>query len=139
MRTIALLFSLVFIFLSCTKEDIESKGTFQTFRQKLCGTWKLKESSTNGNPDNLAGIDAEITFDNNGTFYQLVLLDFGGSTFSTEDNGNWYITDNRTTLVITPITNGNTWAATITKLTSKELILTDSSSGDTTVQSYEKM
>jgi len=139
MRTIGLLLSFVFILLSCSKEDIQPKGTFQTFRQKIKGTWKLTESTTNGNPDNLAGFEVEITFEENSNYYQVATIDIGGTIITHNDSGNWFLTDNRSTLVISSNSIGTMSGTTITKLTSSELILTDTSSGDTTVSTYDKL
>ncbi len=103
---------------SCSKYEEGPKFTLLSAKARITGDWTTTAISVNGQSQNLTGTSFKTSIKKDGTYTTSSSYTFGGSTFTTNDNGTWEFNSDKTTITSTD-SDGDVSTATITMLKNK--------------------
>lgn len=135
--TVAFLALTMVIVSSCSKYEEGSKFTLLTAKARVTGDWNMTEITVNGTTQDLTGTTSEISIKKDDTYTSTNSYTFGGSTYTTTDNGTWKFNDDKTELIITD-SDGDISTSTIVMLKNKMMKLKDVDGSVTTIITLEQ-
>ncbi len=120
---------------SCSKYEEGPKLTLLSKKARLTGDWKLSEQTLNGTAQTLLGTNT-MTISKDGTYKSSFSYVAFGQTFSSDTNGTWDFSDDKTSILSTE--SGQTTADTlkIYRLANKELKFIDVNGSNTVISTY---
>jgi hypothetical protein len=120
---------------SCSKYEEGPKLTLLSKKSRLTGDWKLSEQTLNGTAQTLNGTST-MTISKDGTFKSAISYVLLGQTYSSNINGTWEFSDDKTSILSIP--SGQTTVDTlkIYRLANKELKFIDVNGSNTTISTY---
>jgi hypothetical protein len=135
--TVAFLALTMVIVSSCSKYEEGSKFTLLTAKARVTGDWTTTAITVNGTSQDLTGTSFTSSFKKDGTYTSSSSYTFGGSTFTTDDNGTWEFNSDKTTISKTD-SDGDVSTATITMLKNKMMKLKTVDGSFTTIVTLEQ-
>lgn len=135
--TVAFLALTVVIVSSCSKYEEGSKFTLLTAKARVTGDWKMTEINVNGTTQDLTGITFEISINKDETYTVTNSYSFGGTNYTTTDNGTWKFNDDKTELIITD-SDADVTINTIVMLKNKMMKLKEVDGAATTIITLEQ-
>lgn len=135
--TVAFLALTMVIVSSCSKYEEGSKFTFLTAKARVTGDWKMTELKVNGTAQDLSGSTFEVSFKKDDTYTATNAYTFGGTTYTTTDNGTWKFNSDKTELIMTDSDN-DTSTSTIVMLKNKMMKLKEVDGNTTTIITLEQ-
>lgn len=135
--TVAFLALTMVIVSSCSKYEEGSKFTLLTAKARVTGDWKMTELTVNGTAQDLSGSTFEVSIKKDDTYTATNSYTFGGSTYTTTDNGTWKFNDDKTELIMTDSDNDIS-TSTIVMLKNKMMKLKEVDGNTTTIITLEQ-
>ncbi|MCF8415991.1 MAG: DUF5004 domain-containing protein [Crocinitomicaceae bacterium] len=135
--TVAFLALTMVIVSSCSKYEEGSKFTLLTAKARVTGDWTTTAITVNGTSQDLTGTSFTTSIKKDGTYTASSSYTFGGSTFTTNENGTWEFNSDKTELINTD-SDGDVSTATITMLKNKMMKLKTVDGSFTTIVTLEQ-
>jgi hypothetical protein len=135
--TVAFLALTMVIVSSCSKYEEGSKFTLLSAKARVTGDWKMTEITVNGTSQDLTGTTFEISINKDETYTVTNTYSFGGTNYTTTDNGTWKFNDDKTELIITD-SDADVTINTIVMLKNKMMKLKEVDGAVTTIITLEQ-
>lgn len=135
--TVALLALTMVIISSCNKYEEGPKFTLLTAKARVTGDWKVTVITVNGQNQDLSGTSSEISIEKDDTYTSSNSYTFGGTSYTTTDNGTWKFNSDKTEFITTD-SDGDVSTATIVMLKNKMMKTKQVDGSYTTIVTLEQ-